>query len=191
MNKLCVFCGSSMGTNLNFSSEAKKLGRLMAENDIELIYGGGSIGLMGTLADSVLECGGRVTGVIPKFLYDKEVGHDGLTELHIVETMHERKMLMAKLAEGFIALPGGIGTMEEIFEIFTWNQLKLLKFPIAILNLEGYYNDLFLFMEKMKSEGFIRASTFNLLLHLNKTEDVIGKMKQWSVSANQSDLSKT
>lgn len=171
--------------------EAGKLGRILAENKIELIYGGGSIGIMGILADAVLENGGQVTGVIPKFLYDKEVGHNGLTNLVIVDTMHERKMKMAKLAEGFLALPGGIGTLEEIFEIFTWSQLSLIKYPVAFLNIGGYYDQLFSFLEHVEKEGFIRNHTHQLLIKLNKAEEVIKNMKSFSAPEEGLDLSKT
>lgn len=191
MNKLCVFCGSSFGNNENYINEAKSLGKLLADNQIDLIYGGGSIGLMGVLADSVIQNGGKVIGVIPKFLYDKEVGHDGLSELFIVETMHERKMKMAQLAEGFLALPGGIGTLEEIFEIFTWSQLKLIRHPVAFLNIDGYYNLLFSFLEKMETDGFIKNNTSKIPLKLNSVEEVIEKMRNYRVPKEGRDLSVT
>ncbi len=191
MKKLCVFCGSSHGVNSNYTKEAIKLGQLLANNGIELVYGGGSIGIMGELADAVLAEGGRVTGVIPRFLYEKEVGHDGISELHIVETMHERKMKMAQLSEGFLALPGGIGTMEEIFEIFTWSQLGLIKFPVAILNIDGYYDQLFGFIDKMKKEEFVKENTLKKLIRLTNVDEVISIMKQWKVGADGSGLSKT
>lgn len=190
MDKLCVFCGSGKGNDPAYADATKRLGKLMAEKNIELVYGGGSIGLMGVLADAVLESGGKVTGVIPRFLYDKEVGHDGLTRLIIVETMHERKMTMASLAEGFMALPGGIGTMEELFEIYTWNQLKLVAHPVALLNLKGYFNDLIRFMTKMEKEGFIRNSTQNLLLKCEDVETVIDTMKAFK-SGGSLDLAVT
>ena len=190
MEKLCVFCGSSKGINNAYVAAAKRLGKLMAEQKIELIYGGGSIGIMGELANAVLENGGRVTGVIPKFLYDKEVGHDDITKLIIVETMHERKMTMASLSEGFLALPGGIGTLEELFEIYTWNQLSLVKHPVALLNVEGYFDELIRFMEKMEKEGFIRSHTQNILIKCNDVEQVLHRMRDHK-SGRDMDLSIT
>lgn len=177
MDKLCVFCGSSKGLNSAYVEAARRLGELMAEKGVELVYGGGSIGIMGELADAVLENGGKVTGVIPRFLYEKEVGHDGLTKLIIVETMHERKLTMASLAEGFLALPGGIGTLEELFEIYTWNQLQLVQHPVALLNVEGYFDELILFMQKVEKEGFIRNHTQNILLKCDDVDNVIELMK--------------
>ena len=132
MESVCVFCGSSSGFHPIYKKSAHELGQRIAEEKIRLIYGGGSVGLMGVLADAVMEHGGEVIGIIPQFLYDKEVGHDGLTRLIIVESMHERKQKMAELSNGFIAMPGGIGTMEELFEIFTWSQLALIKKPVAL-----------------------------------------------------------
>lgn len=184
MEKLCVFCGSSPGNDPVFQQAARELGHLMARNKIELVYGGGSIGLMGILADAVLDHGGKVTGVIPKFLYEKEVGHDGLTKLIIVETMHERKMTMASLADGFLALPGGIGTLEELFEIYTWNQLKLVNHPVALLNVGGYYDHLIEFMEKMQHEGFVREATHKMLLKIDRVEETIGTMKKYRDGGN-------
>ncbi len=190
MNKLCVFCGSSPGTNNIYQRDAMKLGKLLADNHIELVYGGGSIGIMGVLADTVKEFGGKVTGVIPQFLYDKEVGHDGLDNLIIVETMHERKMKMAQLAEGFLALPGGIGTLEEIFEIFTWTQLRLMKNPVAFLNINGYFDLLFQFLAHTEKEGFIRNHTSQLLIKIESVDEVIEKMRSYEAPNDGLDLSK-
>ena len=133
MKSICVFCGSSTGFHPIYKKTAYDLGRHIAEENLCLIYGGGSIGLMGVLANAVLEHGGKAIGIIPRFLYEKEVGHDGVSELIIVDSMHERKQKMAELSQGFIAMPGGIGTMEELFEIFTWSQLALIKKPVALL----------------------------------------------------------
>lgn len=164
MNKVCVFCGSSTGYNGNYAKLARNLAEELVEAGCELIYGGGSVGLMGILADEVLLCGGKVTGVIPRFLHQLEVGHHGLTEMIITESMHERKQTMASLSDGFIAMPGGIGTLEELFEIFTWSQLDLVKHPVAILNTEGYYDALITFLDKVVAEGFLKQQTRNALL---------------------------
>ncbi len=140
MKSLCVYCGSSSGSDPAYAAAARELGQLLAAQQIELIYGGGRVGLMGTLADAVLDAGGRVQGVIPQSLADREVAHHGLTQLHIVETMHQRKALMAELSDGFLALPGGLGTFEELFEIWTWAQLGMHGKPIGLLNVAGYFD---------------------------------------------------
>ncbi|MGF1638492.1 MAG: TIGR00730 family Rossman fold protein [Cyclobacteriaceae bacterium] len=164
MKKVCVFCGSSTGYNGNYGKLARKLAEELVVAGCELVYGGGSVGLMGILADEVLLRGGKVTGVIPGFLHKLEVGHHGLSELIITESMHERKQTMAALSDGFIAMPGGIGTLEELFEIFTWSQLDLVKHPVAILNTEGYYDALITFLDKVVAEGFLKQQTRNALL---------------------------
>ncbi len=157
MKALCVFCGSSTGNDSYYTGKARELGNSLASAGLELVYGGGSIGLMGVLADAVLEKDGRVTGVIPKFLYDKELGHKGVTELIVVESMHERKMKMAEKADGFLAMPGGIGTMEELFEVFTWSQLSLINKPVALYNVNHYFDALLSFLDHMVSEGFLHG----------------------------------
>jgi uncharacterized protein (TIGR00730 family) len=155
MKSICVYCGSNPGRDPGFTSTARQIGRLLAERDIRLIYGGGQVGLMGEVADAALSAGGEVVGVIPEFLALKEIAHSGLTELHVVESMHARKALMVELAEGFIALPGGIGTMEELFEIWTWSQLGQHKHPVGLLNVNGYYDDLVAFLDRMAAQGFV------------------------------------
>ena len=156
MKSLCVFCGSSPGRDAAYGEAAAKLGRLLAERGITLIYGGGSVGLMGACADACLAAGGKVVGVIPRHLLDMEVGHINLTALHVVDTMHERKAMMAELANGFIVLPGGIGTMEEFFEIWTWGQLGIHHKPFGVLNVAGYYDALFSFIATMVEQGFLK-----------------------------------
>src|SRR5262245_48863705 len=131
MKRLCVYCGSNHGNSAAFAAAARELGEAMAARGVELVYGGSHVGLMGVLAEAVLAKGGKVTGVLPRFMSDKELAHTGITTLHLVETMHERKQLMAELSEGFVALPGGFGTFEEIFEAMTWAQLHLHRFPCA------------------------------------------------------------
>lgn len=153
---ICVFCGSSAGSNAQYAETARKLGFLMAGNGHQLIYGGGNIGLMGILADTVLAHGGQVTGVIPDFLMKKEVGHTGLTTLEIVTSMHERKRRMADLADAFIVLPGGWGTLDETAEILTWRQLELIPHPIGIINVAGFFDFLLGQMNHMEAEGFLK-----------------------------------
>ena len=191
MKSVCVFCGSSMGFNSIFKDAAHELGEILAKENIRLVYGGGSIGLMGILADAVLENGGEVVGIIPQFLYDKEVGHDGNTELIIVDSMHERKQKMAELAHGFIAMPGGIGTMEELFEIFTWSQLDLIKKPIALYNVDHFYDELLQFFNKMVEEGFIKKCTVNTLIKASNIHDIMEKMKTYHFTETPKRINKT
>ena len=154
--RLCVFCGSSHGGNPAYAEAAKAVGNELARRRIELVYGGGNVGLMGVLADSALAADGHVIGVIPEALMAKEVGHRGLPDLRIVKTMHERKALMAELSDGFIALPGGIGTFEEFFEIVTWAQLGLHSKPCALLNINGFYDPLLRLLDHAIEERFVK-----------------------------------
>jgi uncharacterized protein (TIGR00730 family) len=156
MKSLCVFCGSSSGVRKEYVELAQRLGRTLAEQDIGVVYGGGRVGLMGAVANAALEAGGRVIGVIPQLLMDKEVGHTGLTELHVVETMAQRKWMMGELSDAFLALPGGIGTMDELFEAWTWTQLDLHDKPCGLLNFHGYYDSLIHFLDNAVVEGFLR-----------------------------------
>jgi len=155
--RLCVFCGSSFGTRTGYRAAAEAFGTLLAERQIELVYGGAHVGLMGALADSVLARGGRVIGVIPQALLAREIAHSGLTQLHVVDSMHERKALMASLSDGFVALPGGIGTLEELFEVWTWAQLGLHEKPCALLDVDGFYAGLVGFLDHAVAQGFLRA----------------------------------
>ena len=156
MRRLCVFCGSSPGARPAYRRAAEELGALLAARGIELVYGGGRVGLMGALADAALAAGGRVIGVIPEALLAKEVGHAGLSELHVVPSMHVRKALMADLASAFVALPGGFGTFEELCEILTWTQLGLQRKPCGLLDVEGYYRPLLALFDGAVAEGFVR-----------------------------------
>lgn len=156
MKSLCVFCGSSPGNRPAYASIAVRTGELIARRGLTLVYGGGRVGLMGALADAALAAGGRVVGVIPQMLIDREVGHSGLSELHVVRTMSERKLLMGDLADAFLALPGGIGTMDELFEAWTWTQLDLHRKPCALLNQDGYYDPLLAFLDRAVEEGFLQ-----------------------------------
>jgi uncharacterized protein (TIGR00730 family) len=162
--RLCVFCGSSMGYRPEYRSAAVTLGEIFVERGIELVYGGGNIGLMGVVADTVLAHGGRVIGVIPESLMALEVGHLGLTELRIVGSMHERKALMSDLSDGFIALPGGFGTLEEFCEVVTWSQLGIQSKPCALLNVENYFAPLLELFDQSVREGFLREENRRLVL---------------------------
>jgi uncharacterized protein (TIGR00730 family) len=164
MKSLCVYCGSSSGITPNYADAARKLAQALVERKIALVYGGGNVGLMGIIADEVMRLGGHVTGVIPKALVRKEVGHRQITELHVVENMHERKAMMADLADGFIAMPGGIGTLEELFEVMTWAQLGFHDKPIGVLNVDGYYDALLAFLQHTVQQGFLRPQHASLLM---------------------------
>jgi len=164
VRSLCVYCGSNLGADPAFAVATRALARLAAERDIRLVYGGGAVGLMGTLADTALEAGGSVVGVIPQALMDREIGHRGLSELRVVGSMHERKALMADLADAFVALPGGIGTLEEVVEVYTWSQLGLHRKPIGLLNVNGYYDALAAFLDHAVDRRFLRAQHREVLL---------------------------
>lgn len=155
MQSICVYCGSRVGHGDAYGQAARQLGRALAEQGLELIYGGAAIGMMGLIADQALAAGGAVTGVIPEALKQKEVAHAGLTELLVTADMHERKRLMAERADAFIAMPGGLGTLEELFEILTWGQLRFHAKPIGLLNTSGYYDDLVRFLDGSVTEGFV------------------------------------
>lgn len=157
---ICVFCGSSSGKNPIYANGAKELGYHIAKGNHTLIYGGGNVGLMGIVADAVLENNGSVIGIIPKFLMDREVGHLGLTSLEVVTSMHERKKRMADLSDAFVAIPGGWGTLEEIAEILTWKQLGLLTQPVGVLNVNGFFDPLLGQMKSMVNEGFLQQENF-------------------------------
>jgi len=174
--RICVFCGSNLGSNPVYRQAAAELGRLLADREIELVYGGGNIGLMGVLAEAVLDAGGHVIGVIPESLMAKEVGHQGLTELRIVGSMHERKALMADLSDGFIALPGGYGTFEEFCEVVTWSQLGLHTKPCAVLNVEGYFDPLLALFDYAVKEGFLRRENRTLVLEDRDPRHLLEKM---------------
>jgi uncharacterized protein (TIGR00730 family) len=174
--RIAVFCGSKAGTNPAYRDAAAALGRLLAERGIGLVYGGGHIGLMGVLADSVLEGRGEVIGVIPRSMVESELAHQKLSELHIVATMHERKALMAQKADAFLALPGGFGTADEFFEIVTWKQLRLHNKPIGLLNVAGYFDPLLAWMERCFTEGFISAKYRGLIQVSADGEDLIDRL---------------
>jgi len=180
MKHIAVFCGSSTGTENIYIEQAILLGETLAKNDIQLIYGGAKVGLMGAVANGALNKEGKVTGVIPDFLLKKELAHPGITKLHVVETMHQRKTLMHDLSDGFIALPGGFGTMEELFEITTWAQLGLHKKPIGLLNTNGFYNHLKLLMDQMIISGFLKGIYRDMLLIDENIDGLLNKMKNYA-----------
>ena len=177
--KICVFCGSSIGARPAYAIAAKKLGRLMAGRGIGLVFGGGCIGLMGAIADEVLAHGGEAIGVIPGGLMRREIGHRGVTQLHVVESMHQRKALMADLSDAFIALPGGYGTLEEFAEIVTWSQLGIQLKPCALLNIEGYWDGLLAFLDHAVNEDFVRAENRCLILVASTPEEILEKISVW------------
>ncbi len=179
MKRITVFCGSSLGTETEYQSQATLLSQTLAKNNIGLVYGGARIGLMGAVADGALSEGGEVIGVIPEFLQTKEVGHDRLTELIVVESMHERKTKMHELCDGFIALPGGFGTMEELFEILTWAQLGLHKKPIALLNTNGFYNPLIAMIQTMVDNGFLKELNQEMLLVNDSIDQLLSDMMNY------------
>ncbi|MGH6925732.1 MAG: TIGR00730 family Rossman fold protein [Propylenella sp.] len=164
MRSVCVFCGSSAGNRGAYAEAARALGRTLAERSLRLVYGGAMVGLMGALADAALAAGGEVIGVIPVALVEREIAHAGLTEIHHVKSMHERKAMMADLSDAFLALPGGMGTLEELFEIWTWAQLGHHKKPVGILNVERYFDPLLAFIEQQCREGFMRREHCDMLV---------------------------
>ena len=177
MKSICVYCGSSIGSSPSLAAAARELGQTLAASNLELIYGGGRVGLMGVLADAVLEAGGRVQGVIPQALADREVAHAGLTQLHVVDTMHQRKAMMAELSDGFIALPGGLGTFEELFEIWTWAQLGMHSKPIGLLNVASYFNLLLQFLDHATSQQLLKPVHRDLLIVSNRPDALLSQMQ--------------
>ncbi|KFF07929.1 LOG family protein [Chryseobacterium luteum] len=179
MKSITVFCGSSFGTDDIFKEQAFLLGQTLAKQDIQLIYGGADVGLMGAVADGTLSEGGKATGVLPHFLQSKEIAHKNLTELILVETMHERKTKMNDLCDGVIVLPGGYGTLEEFFEMITWAQLGLHKKPIGILNIDGFYDDLIKLVQTMVDKGFLKQVNRDMLLINNSIDELLEKMRNY------------
>lgn len=176
--RIAVYCGSSKGNNPAYESEAKRLAHLLIQHDLGMVYGGGSIGLMGVLADQMIAQSGEVIGIIPKKIYDWEVGHTGISKLIIVKNMHERKAMMAKLADGFIALPGGIGTLEEIIEILTWKQLGYHQKPCVIINTNGYYDPLIAFFDVAIAADFLREKFRNELVIAKNADEAMSYLNQ-------------
>ncbi|QGK72938.1 TIGR00730 family Rossman fold protein [Flavobacterium sp. SLB02] len=179
MKRITVFCGSSFGTEEIYKEQATLLGQTMAKQNIELVYGGANVGLMSAVADGVLNAGGKAIGVLPNFLRSKEIAHLGLTELILVESMHERKTKMNDLCDGVIALPGGFGTLEELFEMLTWAQLGLHKKPIAILNIDGFYDSLIELTKVMVEKGLLKEANQQMLLVSDSIDDLLEQMKNY------------
>lgn len=179
MKSICVFCGSSRGASEKYAGAAWQMGKVLAENQIQLVFGGGQVGLMGVVADSVLKHGGKAIGVIPTFLSRKEIAHESLTEMIVVETMHQRKQKMADLCDGFIAMPGGMGTMEEMCEILTWSQLGLHKKPFGLLNTKNYYKSLIKFFDHMVDERFTIQENRDAILIHKEPADLLKLMEDY------------
>jgi uncharacterized protein (TIGR00730 family) len=183
LRRLCVFCGSSPGARPAYGEAADELGRVLVAEGIELVYGGGAVGLMGRLANAVLAAGGEAIGVLPKALVEKEIGHKGLSDLRVVGSMHERKALMADLADGFVALPGGLGTVEELFEVYTWAQLGLHRKPCALLDVEGYYEGIASFLAHAVRERFLREDHRAMLMVEREPRTLVKRLRQFEPEA--------
>ena len=180
MKSICVFCGSSTGTEALYAEAARRTGEAIVRRDLTLVYGGGRIGLMGEIARSVLENGGRAIGVIPEALLRKELAYDDLTELHVVRTMHERKQMMADLADGFVAMPGGYGTFEEFCEVLTWAQLGIHHKPCALLNVNRYYDGMLALFDHAVTEGFVRPLHRSMVLAATEPDALLNAMERYS-----------
>ncbi len=180
MKSLGIFCGANTGLDPTYSEASAALGKLMAEQKVMLVYGGGNVGLMGVIADAVLEHGGKAIGVIPQSLVDREVAHHGLNELHVVETMHERKAIMAARSDAFIAMPGGFGTFDEICEIITWNQLGIIKKPVAFYNINGYYDKFFEMISHTITEGFVKRDQLDNLIIEDDPAILLDKLRSYA-----------
>jgi uncharacterized protein (TIGR00730 family) len=183
MRRLGVFCGSRLGGRAVYADGARRLGEILAAQGLGLVYGGGHVGLMGAVADAVLRAGGEVVGVIPQALVDKELAHAGLTALHVIATMHQRKALMADLSDGFIALPGGFGTGDELFEILTWSQLGLHAKPIGLLNVAGYFDALLAWLDHAVQEEFLKPRHRQLLLVADEPERLLDLLRGYRPAA--------
>ena len=179
MKAIAVFCGSSTGNNENYKKQAILLGQMMSKKNIDLVYGGAKVGLMGAIAEAVLNEGGKVIGVLPRFLQSKEIAHDQLTQLILVENMHERKTRMHEMSDGVIALPGGFGTMEELFEMLTWSQLGLHENPIGILNIDGFYDALISLLDNMVEKGLLKQKNLEMLLIDDTIDSLLSQMEQY------------
>ncbi len=191
MKHLCIFCGSSKGNDPIYEKTAEELAEIIVDEGLTMVYGGGSIGIMGVLADKILSLNGKVIGVIPRFLYDLEVGHDNVTELIIVESMHERKQRMAEISDGFLALPGGFGTLEEMGEILTWIQLKLIRKPIGLLNINGFYDEFLNMLDNMVTSGFLKKNNREILLSSKHPGEIINTIKNAPVFEDTKWIEKT
>jgi len=190
IQRLCVYCGSAAGHDAVYAKAARELGLAIAQRGMSLVYGGGHVGLMGIVADAALAAGAKVTGVIPTALMDSEVGHTQLTELRVVKDMHERKALMAELADGFVALPGGIGTLEELFEVMTWLQLGYHRKPVGLLNTQGFYDDLLRMLNKQRDTGFLKPAHHALLITEADTAALLDRLMAFEMPEGVSVFSR-
>lgn len=179
MKSICVYCGSNFNGDPILRAAIKSLAQVFVKQNITMVYGGGSVGVMGVIADDIMQLGGKVIGVIPQFLMDKEVGHAGITEMIVTENMHQRKQKMADLADAFIILPGGFGTLEEFFEVLTWLQLGLHAKPIGVLNVNRFYDHLFLQMDKMVEKSFLKPANRDLVFNEADPENLVNQMKKF------------
>ena len=177
LRRVCVYCGSSAGSRPSFAVAAAGLGRLLADQGIGVVYGGAAVGLMGIVADAALDAGGEVIGIMPDKLFDHEIGHDRLTELHVVASMHERKAMMSELADAFIALPGGYGTIEEVVEAVTWTQLGIHDKPVGLLDVDGYYEHLVAFLDRAVDDQLLRPDSRALLLHDDDAPRLLDRLR--------------
>jgi uncharacterized protein (TIGR00730 family) len=183
VERICVFCGASPGARPEYGQATTQLARLLAAEGIGVVYGGGGVGLMGVLADAVLAEGGEIIGVIPRALVDREIAHRDVTDMRVVGSMHERKALMAELADAFIALPGGLGTLEELFEVYTWAQLGLHRKPCALLNVEGYYDGIAGFLANAVQERFLREEHREMLMVEREPRELIERLREFEPDA--------
>jgi uncharacterized protein (TIGR00730 family) len=191
LNRICVFCGTNPGSRPEYGAAARQLGQVLAEQDIELVYGGASVGIMGELADSVQEHGGHVTGIIPQQLVQKEAAHTGIPNLIVVASMHQRKSQMADMSDGFIALPGGIGTLEGFFEILTWGQLGIHAKPTGILNVQGYFDGLTGFLDHAVREGFLTEEHRNHIVVENEAARLLDRMRAYTPPEGEKLMGRT
>lgn len=190
LKRICVFCGSSVGSRPQHAVAARELGRTLAERGLGIVFGGGKVGLMGVLADTALAAGGEAIGVIPEALVAREIGHNGLTKLHVVHSMHQRKTLMADLADAFIALPGGYGTFEEFFEAVTWTQLGIHNKPCGLLNVDGYYDALLALLDRAVRDGFIQKKNRRLVIDAPDVPTLLQKLGAFRPAAAELGIGK-
>ncbi len=183
MRRVCVFCGSSPGARPAYTTATRELARTLADAGIGIVYGGGGVGLMGELADATLDAGGQIVGVIPRALMEREIGHRGVTDLRVVDSMHERKALMAELADAFVALPGGLGTLEELFEVYTWAQLGLHRKACGLVDVEGYYSRLAGFLDHAVAERFVRAEHRSMLIVESEPRAMLERLESFEPDA--------
>ena len=188
LKRVCVYCASSPGTNADITAATRELGRLLVQHDIELVYGGGTVGLMGVVADTVMEAGGTVTGVIPTQLFPTEIAHRGISELVEVGSMHERKTKMFELSDAFIALPGGFGTLEEIAEVTTWAQIGVHRKPVGLLNVDGYYDPLLAWLERAIRDGLLKPTAANLLLHATDPGSMLQTLRKYEPAPREARM---